>query len=96
MPKIPCVYMLASHRDGMLYTGVTSDIKARVWQHKHDLVEGFTKKYGVHRLVWFEIHETTESAIKGEKNIKQWNRSWKVILIEKSNPHWRDLYGDLN
>ena len=96
MPKIPCVYILANHRDGTLYTGVTSDIKARIWQHKHDLVEGFTKKYGVHRLVWFEIHGSMENAIPREKNIKGWKRSWKVTLIEKSNPRWRDLYGDLN
>ena len=76
--------------------GVTSDLIKRVWQHKNDLVEGFTKQYGVHVLVWYEPHETMDSAIKREKVIKKWNRKWKLKLIEQSNPQWRDLYKELN
>ncbi len=72
----PCVYLLASKRNGTLYTGVTSDLMKRVWQHKHDVVEGFTQRYGVHRLVWYEVHENMESAIVREKNIKAWKRVW--------------------
>jgi putative endonuclease len=95
MPKFPCVYILASQRNGTLYIGVTSDLIKRVWQHKNDLVDGFTKKYKVHSLVWYESHETMESALKREKNIKKWNREWKLALIERSNPQWQDLYVDL-
>ena len=83
--KQPCVYILASKRNGTLYTGVTSDLVQRVWQHKNGVVEGFTKRYGVHLLVWFEIHETMASAIAREKAIKEWKRAWKIELIEKSN-----------
>jgi putative endonuclease len=93
--KQPCVYILASQRNGTLYVGVTSNLVQRVWQHKSDLVEGFTKKYGVHMLVWFEAHETMESAITREKMIKDWRRAWKLDLIETANPAWRDLYGDV-
>ena len=93
--KQPCVYILASKRNGTLYTGVTSDLVQRVWQHKNGVVEGFTKRYGVHLLVWFEIHETMASAITREKAIKEWKRAWKLELIEKENPDWRDLYEDL-
>ncbi len=96
MPKLPFVYILASHRDGTLYTGVTSDLITRVGQHREEVVEGFTKKYGVHRLVWYEAHETIETAIQREKNIKKWNRAWKIALIDESNPSWRDLFSDLN
>jgi putative endonuclease len=96
MTKLPCVYILASRRNGTLYVGVTSDLVKRVWQHKNDLVEGFTKQYGVHVLVWYEPHETMESAIKREKAIKKWNRKWKLKLIEQCNPLWRDLYKELN
>jgi putative endonuclease len=95
MMKFPCVYILASRRNGTLYIGVTSDLIKRVWQHKNDVVEGFTKQYGVHMLVWYEPHETMESAIQREKNIKKWNRRWKLALIEKSNPDWKDLFMDL-
>ena len=95
MTKQPCVYLLASKRNGTLYVGVTSDLIKRVWQHKNDLVEGFTKRYGVHILVWFEPHETMESAIAREKAIKEWKRQWKLKLIEGSNPEWRDLYEEL-
>ena len=90
--KTPCVYMLASKPQGTLYVGVTSDLVQRVWQHKSDLVEGFTRRYGVHRLVWYEVHETMESAIVREKALKKWNRAWKVRLIEEGNPAWSDLY----
>ena len=94
--KQPCVYILASHRNGTLYVGVTSNLVQRVWQHKCDLVEGFTKKYEVHVLVWYEAHETMESAITREKTIKGWQRKWKLDLIESANPAWRDLYGDID
>ncbi len=95
MEKQPCVYMLASRQNGTLYVGVTSDLIKRVWQHKNDIVEGFTRQHGVHVLVWYEIHETMESAIVREKTIKEWKRKWKLNLIERSNPEWRDLYYDL-
>ena len=89
------VYLLASRRKGTLYVGVTNDLSKRVWQHKQDLGEGFTKKYGVKSLVWFEQTESIESAIVREKQIKKWNRDWKVELIEKTNPQWRDLYEEI-
>jgi putative endonuclease len=95
MTKQPCVYLLASKRNGTLYAGVTSDLIKRIWQHKNNLVEGFTKRYGVHILVWFELHETMEAAIGREKAIKEWKRQWKLKLIEASNPEWRDLYEEL-
>jgi putative endonuclease len=75
--------------------GVTSDLVQRIWQHKNDLVEGFTKRYAVHALVWYEICPTMETAIAREKAIKEWKRAWKIRLIEDSNPDWRDLYEDL-
>jgi putative endonuclease len=87
--------MLASRRNGTLYAGVTSNIIKRIREHKNDVVEGFTKRYGVHTLVWYEIHETMESAISREKTIKGWNRQWKLELIEKGNPEWADLYDTL-
>jgi putative endonuclease len=93
--KTPCVYMLASKRNGTLYVGVTSNLPQRVWQHKNDLVEGFTRRYGVHALVWYEVHETMENAIAREKTIKEWKRQWKIDLIEAMNPEWRDLYKDI-
>ena len=86
------VYILSSKRNGTLYTGITSDILKRVYEHKHGLVEGFTKKYKVHYLVWYEIHQSVESAITREKQIKKWKRNWKLQLIEKENPEWMDLY----
>ena len=91
----PTVYILASKKNGTLYVGVTSDLIKRVWQHKSNLVEGFTKKYVVHDLVYYEVHNTMESAISREKNIKAWKRAWKIELIEKNNLIWRDLYHDL-
>jgi putative endonuclease len=90
--KLPCVYILASQRYGTLYVGVTSNLVQRIWQHKNDQAEGFTKKYGVHTLVWYEPHETMESAIAREKAVKEWKRAWKVEVIEAANPSWRDLY----
>ena len=93
--KQPCVHILASRKNGTLYTGVTSNIVQRIWQHKNDLVEGFTKKHGVHLLVWFEAHVTMESAIQREKTIKSWKRCWKMELIESANPQWQDLYEEL-
>ena len=94
--KIPCVYLLASKPNGTLYVGVTSDLIQRIWQHRNNLVEGFTKRYGVHRLVWYEVHESMESAIQRERAIKKWNRAWKIELIEKNNPTWRDLYDEID
>ncbi len=95
MPKRGFVYILASRRNGTLYTGVTSDLVRRVWEHKQDKVEGFTKRYGVHRLVYVEAHDDIQDAIVREKRIKKWNRQWKLELIEKDNPNWRDLYDEL-
>ena len=91
----PCVYILASRRNGTLYVGVTSDIVKRVWQHKNDEAPGFTKRYSVHSLVWYEVHKTMESAIGREKALKEWKRAWKLELIEKVNPQWQDLYPEL-
>jgi putative endonuclease len=90
--KQPAVYILASKRNGTLYIGVTSDLTKRVWEHKNDLVEGFTKRYRVHSLVWYELHESMESAIKREKSMKEWKRAWKLELIESVNPEWEDMY----
>ena len=92
MSKQPAVYILSSKRNGTLYVGVTSDLAKRVWEHKNDVVEGFTKRYHVHCLVWYEVHERMESAIEREKCIKEWQRKWKLELIEGSNPDWQDLY----
>ncbi|MBL0350716.1 MAG: GIY-YIG nuclease family protein [Elusimicrobia bacterium] len=95
MPKTPCVYLLASGRNGTLYVGVTSDPVKRVGEHKNNLVPGFTKKYAVHYLVWYEMHPTMESAIRREKAMKEWKRKWKLNLIEKTNPRWLDLYDSI-
>ena len=84
--------MLASQAQGTLYIGVTSNLVRRVWQHKNDVVAGFTEQYGVHRLVWFEQHATMEAAITREKQLKKWNRAWKIELIEAENPQWKDLF----
>ena len=91
----PCVYILTSRRNGTLYTGVTRYLAQRVWQHREGQVDGFTKRYGVKRLVYVEFHETMPAAIKREKQIKEWKRAWKLELIESVNPQWRDLYEDL-
>ena len=90
----PTIYLLASQRNGTLYAGVTSNLTARVHQHRQGLVRGFTRKYGIKLLVWFEQHPTMESAITREKRIKKWNRAWKLELIEAANPDWRDLAED--
>jgi len=92
MDKQPAVYILASRRNGTLYVGVTSNLVRRIWEHKNNMVEGYTKRYGVHLLVWFEIHDNMESAIKREKQIKEWKRKWKLELIESKNADWQDLY----
>lgn len=92
MQKQPAVYILASKRNGTLYVGVTSDLRKRIWEHKNDLIQGFTKKYGVHRLAYFELYEDMTEAIIREKQIKKWNRAWKLELIERANPGWNDLW----
>lgn len=92
MNKRSAVYILASKRNGTLYIGVTSDLAKRVWEHKNNMVEGFTKRYSVHQLVWYELHDNMESAIKREKSMKEWKRAWKLELIESINPGWQDLY----
>ena len=91
----PCVYILASKRNGTLYTGVTSQLPVRIYQHRIGAVPGFTREYGVKLLVWFEQHATMESAILREKRIKKWNRAWKLNVSEATNPDWRDLADDL-
>jgi putative endonuclease len=88
----PCVYMLASQRNGTLYLGVTSDLLRRLWQHRNGEVDGFTRDHSVHRLVWFEQHDTMLSAITREKQLKKWKRDWKLRLIEEGNPYWHDLW----
>ena len=95
MEKQFYVYMLASKRNGTLYLGVTSDIVKRVWQHKNGLAEGFTRKYGIKYLVYYEIHEDAENAIKRERQLKKWRRPWKLELLEEKNSEWRDLYVDI-
>jgi putative endonuclease len=95
LAKEPCVYIMASRRNGTLYVGVTSNLIKRIWEHKNDVVPGFTQKYTVHRLVWYELHGTMEDAIAREKAIKEWQRQWKLSLIEKDNPEWTDLYEEL-
>ena len=92
--KQPCVYTLASKRNGTLYIGVTSDLYGRMAEHKQGLIEGFTKKYGVTLLVYYEMHETMEDAIRREKQIKKWNRLWKLRIIEEVNPEWLDLFDE--
>ena len=86
------VYMLASRRNGTLYVGVSNDVTRRTWEHKNDLVDGFTKKYGAHILVWYELYGDINVAIAREKRLKRWNRTWKVKLIEQTNSGWNDLY----
>jgi putative endonuclease len=95
MERQPAVYILANNRNGTLYIGVTSDLVKRVWEHKSDLIEGFTKKYAVHRLVYYEMHPDMLAAIAREKQLKKWNRAWKLELIEERNPDWKDLWDDL-
>ena len=86
---------MASRKNGTLYVGVSGDPEVRIWQHKNDWFEGFTKRYGVKRLVWFEVHEDAEAAIQQEKQLKEWHRAWKIRFIEARNPEWRDLYPEV-
>ena len=95
MEKQFYVYILSSKRNGTLYVGVTSNLIQRVWQHKNKQVKGFTEKHNISNLVYFEIHNTAESAITKEKQIKKWNRAWKLRLIEEKNPQWIDLYDEI-
>jgi putative endonuclease len=95
MTKQPAVYILASQRNGTLYIGVTSNVQKRAWEHKNNVIEGFTKQYGVHLLVYYELYDDMVTAITREKQIKKWNRPWKLELIEKQNPDWRDLWGEI-
>ena len=95
MIKQPAVYILASARNGTLYIGVTSDLVKRIWEHKNNLVEGFTKRYNVRYLVWYELYENMDSAIEWEKRLKEWKRAWKLNMIVKSNPNWNDLYNTI-
>jgi putative endonuclease len=92
MTKQFYVYILASKRNGTIYIGVTSNLTQRIWQHKNNQAEGFSKKHNIKQLVYFEQHETAENAITREKQLKKWNRAWKLKLIEKVNPEWKDLY----
>ena len=93
--RTPCVYILASRPNGTRYIGVTSNLPKRVWEHKSDFVKGFTNRYHVHTLVWYEVHESMESAIVREKSLKKWNRAWKLRLIQRDNPKWLDLYDEI-
>jgi putative endonuclease len=90
------VYILASGRNGTFYVGITRDVARRTYEHKYDVVDGFTRKYGVHRLVYYEIHDDVHQALRREKSIKRWRRSMKMEMIERLNPEWNDLYADLN
>jgi putative endonuclease len=92
MREMHYIYILASQRNGTLYIGVTTDLKKRVWEHKNNVIDGFTKKYGVHDLVYFEVYDDYWDAANREKRMKKWNRAWKIRLIEKDNPEWHDLY----
>jgi len=93
MDKRGFVYIMASRRNGTLYIGVTSDLPKRIWEHRNDVVPGFTRKYGCHLLVWFEAHDSLEAARLRELRMKQWKRAWKIREIEGLNPKWEDLYG---
>ena len=90
------VYILASRRNGTLYVGMTDDLPRRIWQHRTDAVPGFTSRYSVKILVWHEAHDSRETAFTRERQLKKWNRSWKLRLIEADNPQWRDLFDDLS
>ena len=91
----PCVYILTNRRNGTLYVGVTSDLNRRIWEHKEEVIDSFTKRYGVHMLIYVEFHATMEEAILREKRIKKWRRDWKITLIEKADPTWRDLCDEI-
>jgi putative endonuclease len=89
------VYVLASHHNHVLYIGITSNLPKRIWEHKTKVIKGFTDRYNVDRLVYYEVYDNAESAIKRERNIKEWKRQWKINLIEKANPQWSDLYEEI-
>ena len=93
--KQPAVYILTNRRTGTLYIGVTSDLIKRVYQHKNDFIEGFSKQHNTHLLVYYELHGSMESAITREKQMKEWQRAWKIKLIEEMNPYWNDLYQNI-
>jgi len=95
MTRQPAVYVLTNKRNGALYTGVTSDLVRRIWEHRHHLVEGFTSQYNVHKLIYFELHDDITQAIIREKQIKKWRRAWKLRMIEAMNPDWKDLYDSI-
>jgi len=95
MKKEPAVYILASKKNGTLYVGVTSNLPKRVYEHKHNLIDGFSSKYNVHRLVYYEVHQEMVAAITREKQLKKWNRDWKINLIIEKNPGWSDLYSNI-
>ena len=95
MERYYYVYMLASARYGTLYVGVTNDLPRRVWEHKSDLVDGFSRQHQTHDLVWYEQHEDVMEAIRREKLIKKWHRDWKINLIQATNPEWRDLFAEI-
>ena len=95
MEKSFYIYILANKRNGTLYIGITSDLIKRIGEHKNKVIKGFTKKYSIDKLVYYEHHDTAESAINREKRLKDWDRKWKLELIEKSNPAWKDLYKDI-
>ena len=93
--KQPAVYILATGKRGTLYIGVTSNLVARTFQHREHVIDGFTKRYDVTRLVWYELHGTMDTAILREKQLKKWNREWKLRLVSESNPEWKDLWNDI-
>ena len=95
MAKQPALYILASKRNGTLYIGITSNLIQRIWQHRNNHVEGFSQRYNVHQLVYFELHQNMQQAIIREKQVKKWNRKWKLKLIEKDNPEWADLWNQI-
>ena len=95
MPKDMYVYIVTNKPRGTLYIGVTGDIAKRVWQHRNHILDGFTDRYNLERLVWFEPHTEPSVAIQREKSLKRWYRDWKIALIEQSNPQWRDLWQDI-
>lgn len=92
MEKKFCVYILTNKMYGTLYVGMTSNLPKRIWEHKNKVVEGFSEKYDLDKLVYYEVHENAESAIKREKRLKKWNRKWKIEIIQKQNPDWQDLF----
>jgi putative endonuclease len=95
MDRYFAVYIMASRRNGTLYTGITSNLPKRVWEHREGMADGFTKLHGVKTLVWYEVYEEPITAITREKRIKKWNRGWKLKLIEEKNPEWRDLFKEI-